>query len=170
MLCDLCHKNIATVHLTEIINDKIVEMHICQSCAQSKTEEINEQFNMSDFLGALAGGRHEQAQKQMLKCSSCGLSYDDFKKKGRLGCDLCYVTFRQQLLPLLKKIHSATRHTGKMPLHVDRKVSTRVKIKELQVRLKRAIQMEEFEEAAWLRDEIKKLETQNRPKTQDTRP
>ena len=67
MLCDICQKNIATVHLTEIINDKVVEMHVCQACAQSKAQELNEQLNISDFLGGLASVGEFKSQKHLLK-------------------------------------------------------------------------------------------------------
>lgn len=157
MLCDICHKNSATVHLTEIINDKIIEMHICQACAKSKTEELNEQLNMSDFLGGLVGVGEAKKEERLLKCSSCRLSYSEFKKKGKLGCNYCYVTFRRQLLSLLKKIHGSVRHIGKCPLHIDKKMPIEAKIKEVHERLERAIQLEEYEEAAGLRDEIKRL-------------
>ena len=100
----------------------------------------------------------EFPQERVLKCPSCGLSYDDFKQKGRLGCGKCYETFRRLLLPLIKKIHSATRHTGKAPLHLEKRVSSQLKIKELHQHLQRAIQLEEYEEAAKLRDQIKELE------------
>ncbi len=162
MLCDICRKNLATVHLTEIINDKIVEMHICQSCAQSKTEELNEQLNIADFLGGLVGAKEAKFSKVLLRCSSCGLRWSDFKKRGRLGCDNCYTLFREQLLPLLKRIHSSTRHTGKIPLHIDKRMSLEAKVKELHEQLRRAVQLEAFEEAAHLRDEIKKLESRNK--------
>lgn len=158
MFCDICQKNNATVHLTEIINDKVVEMHICQVCAQVKTDELNKHLNISGFLGSLADMVGEFPQERVLKCPSCGLSYDDFKKKGRLGCGKCYETFRRLLLPLLKKIHSATRHTGKAPLHLEKRASSQLKTKELHQHLQRAIQLEEYEEAAKLRDQIKELE------------
>ena len=157
MLCDVCNKNIATIHLTEIVNEKVVEMHICQSCAKAKAHELNEQFNISDFVGGLADIGISKKEEPTVKCPSCGFSYGDFKKNGRLGCGRCYVTFREQLLPLLKKIHSSTRHKGKTPLHVDKKTSLENKLKDLRRHLERAIQLEEYEEAAQLRDEIKNL-------------
>lgn len=159
MLCDICHKNIATVHLTEIINDKVVEMHICQACAQTKANELNEHLNISGFLGGLAdmvGGLPQE--RRSLRCPSCGLSYEEFKEKGRLGCEKCYETFRRFLLPLLKKIHSSIVHTGKSPVSLDKKTSGKPRITELHQRLKKAIQLEEYEEAARLRDQIKELE------------
>jgi len=157
MLCDICHKNIATVHLTEIINDKVMEMHICQSCAKSKTEELKEQFNISDLLGGLVDTVGVRKQDALLKCHFCGLTYADFKKKGRLGCAQCYGTFKIQLTPLLKKIHSSIHHSGKFPAQSAVKTSSEVKLRELKERLERAVKLEEFEEAAHLRDQIKKL-------------
>lgn len=158
MLCDICHKNIATVHLTEIINDKVAEMHICQGCAQTKAGELNQQPDISDFLGGLVGATRARKEEYSLKCPACGFNYSDFKKKGRLGCDRCYWAFRKQLLPLLKKIHGTTSHTGKIPLHAEGAVSGETKLKELNKQLARAIQLEEYEQAARIRDQIKKLE------------
>lgn len=158
MVCDICNKTNATVHLTEIINDKVVEMHICQVCAQAKTNELNKHLNISGFLGSLADMVGSlPSERGLLRCPSCGLSYEDFKKTGRLGCGKCYETFRRFLLPLLKKIHSATTHTGKAPVSLDKKVSGQLKVAELHQRLRRAIQLEEYEEAAKLRDQIKEL-------------
>ncbi len=157
MLCDICHKNIATIHLTEVVNEKVVEMHACQACARSKAKELHEQFSVSDLVGGLAGIGEAKKKEQTLKCSSCGLNYTEFKKKGRLGCANCYIAFRQQLLPLLKKIHSATRHTGKIPLGLEKKAVAFNRLNDLHEQLARAIKLEEYEEAARLRDEIKKL-------------
>jgi len=165
MVCDACHKNNATVHLTEIINDKVVEMHICQVCAQAKTDELNKHLNISGFLGSFADIVGDRPQgRRLLKCSSCGFCYEDFKKKGRLGCGKCYETFRRLLLPLLKKIHSSVTHTGKTPASLDKKASSQLEASELYQRLGRAIELEEYEEAAKLRDQIKELE---KPKKKD---
>ena len=97
-------------------------------------------------------------ERRLLRCPSCGLSYEDFKKKGRLGCGKCYETFRRSLLPLLKKIHSATTHVGKTPASLEKRASSQLKTEELYQRLRRTIQLEEYEEAAKLRDQIKELE------------
>lgn len=160
MLCDICHKNIATVHLTEIIKDKVTEMHICQSCAKSKTEELKEHLNISDLLGALADNTGVKKTDALIKCQFCGLTYADFKKKGRLGCHACYGAFKVQLLPLLKKIHGQQHHAGKFPLQINKKATPETKIKELRERLELAIKLEEYETAAKLRDGIKKLENE----------
>jgi protein arginine kinase activator len=158
MLCDICHKNIATVHLTEVVNDKVVEMHICQGCTKLKAEEIQEQFSISELLGGLVDIGQIKKEDTALKCSSCGLTYADFKKKGRFGCSNCYVTFKSKLSQLLKKIHGSTHHVGKSPLRKVTQAAGRVSVKELKERLERAIQLEEYEEAARLRDELRKLD------------
>jgi len=154
MLCDICHKNIATVHLTEIIDNKIVELHICQRCARAKADEIKQQLNISDFLSGLV----EERKEHLKRCPQCGLSFQEFRKKGRLGCSMCYVAFKAELLPLLKKIHGSTHHNGKMPPKIEEKVLIDRKIRELRERLNRAIQLEEYEEAALLRDKLKEWE------------
>lgn len=160
MLCDFCHKNIATVHLTEIINDKVTEIHICQSCAKAKAEEIKDQLSISDFLAGLADVGEPALKKSDLtiKCKRCNLTYTDFKKKGRLGCADCYRYFRNMLLPLLRKIHGSDKHRGKKVFNVVETDERKIRIEELRKQLQLAIQLEEYEEAARLRDEIKKLE------------
>ncbi|UCC94517.1 MAG: UvrB/UvrC motif-containing protein [Candidatus Omnitrophota bacterium] len=162
MLCDVCHKNIATVHLTEIINEKVVEMHICQECAKLKAEELKEQLSISDLLGGLVGMGPIEKEEKALHCPSCHLTYGEFKKKGRLGCGKCYATFKVQLLPLLKNIHGSTHHTGKAPFVKEKKKSREETMKGLRNRLQRAIHLEEYEEAARLRDEIKNLERKDK--------
>ncbi len=161
MLCDLCHKNIATVHLTEIVNDKILEMHICQACAEVKGQEIKDQLNLSNFLGGLTDSVETQKEGVSLRCPLCGLTYEEFRKRGRLGCANCYDTFRNVILPLLKKIHGSVRHMGKS-IFPQEKSSYEARIKDLHQRLERAINLEEYEEAARLRDEIKRLERERR--------
>jgi len=158
MLCDICHKNIATVHLTEIVNDKIIELHICQTCAKHKTEELKQQLSISEFLSSLVTEPDTEKRDSTFKCNLCGTSLFDFKKKGRLGCARCYITFKIKLIQLLKKIHGFTHHKGKFPRVVEEGVVFDRKLRVLKERLERAIQLEEYEEAVCLRDEIRKLE------------
>jgi protein arginine kinase activator len=163
MLCDLCGKNQATVHLTEIINDQMSELHLCEECARKKSVQMEQQFGLADLLAGLAefGKPEETAEIAGLKCSNCGLSYQDFKRIGRLGCGECYSSFRKYLLPLLKKIHSSTQHLGKSPykkVAAKPKKKEKLDLAELRLRLHRAIEKEEFEEAARLRDKIREIE------------
>jgi protein arginine kinase activator len=157
MLCDICHKNIATVHLTEIINDKVIEVHICQKCTKLKTEELKNQLSLSDFLSGLVE-KEEVRRKPSLVCPLCKLTFNEFRKKGRLGCSNCYKMFKEQLLPLFRKIHGSTQHVGKFPKSVEDRILIERKIGQLREMLARAIKLEEYEEAARLRDKIKQLE------------
>ncbi len=160
MLCDLCKKKQATVHLTEIIDEQINELHLCEECAHQKTIQMEQQFGLPDLLAGLAefGKPEETVETASLKCSNCGLSYQDFKKLGRLGCGECYSSFKKYLLPLLKKIHGSTQHLGKSPYKVTARPKKKIDLAELRLRLQRAIDKEEFEEAARLRDKIRELE------------
>jgi protein arginine kinase activator len=168
MLCDVCGKNEATVHLTEIVNEKITKLHLCESCAKNKGTEMEEHFGLSDLLAGLAdiGSGVEPETGEKIKCAFCGFTYQDFKKVGRLGCGQCYESFKKQLAPLLKRIHSSDRHVGKVPLTVGKTVKDAKTLQDLKVRMEKAIQFEEFEEAARLRDEIRSIE--NKPKSENS--
>jgi len=166
LLCDVCGKNPATVHLTEIIEGKIIEVHLCEDCAKKKTEEFQKQFNIADFLSELVDiDSLDKITLSELSCPNCGLSYEEFKNKGRLGCAECYSAFKDKLTPLLRKIHGSLRHRGKVPkLEMRKELSREERIKELKQHLERAVRLEEYEEAARIRDEIKQLEAEKTKK------
>jgi len=139
-------------------------MHICQSCAKSKAQELKKQLSISELLSGLMDIEGIAETRPAVKCPKCGMTYADFKKQGRLGCENCYTTFKDKLFPLLRKVHGATRHSGKVPGIVIKKMGASEGLKELKKRLERAIEMEEYEEAARLRDEIKKIENKDKSK------
>jgi protein arginine kinase activator len=167
MLCDICGKKPATVHLTEIIDEQMNELHLCEECAHQKSAQMESQFGLGDLLGGLAEFEKPAQEKEAvsLKCPKCGLSYADFKKIGRLGCAECYVTFKKYLGPLLKKIHGSSIHLGKSPLRGARVSKKRPDLEELRDKLQRAISSEAFEDAARLRDQIRELEKGQSEKT-----
>jgi len=158
--CDICGKNESTVHLTEIVNDEVTKLHLCEECARKKGAEMEEHFGLSDLLAGLAdlGGDVETKVSQTVKCSECGLSYQSFRKMGKLGCSACYEAFKKQLAPLLRRIHGSDRHLGKVPTKIGKATDDAKRIQELKLKMEKSIQFEEFEEAARLRDEIKTLE------------
>lgn len=169
MICEQCGKSKATVHLTEIINDQISKLNLCESCAKQKGADAEQHFGIADLLAALSEGEggSSAATSDLIpsknRCARCGMTAEDFKKTGRLGCSDCYNTFKSNLAPLLKRIHGANQHVGKSPnpnsLH-DLKVSNKI-LEELEgakAELAKAVKKEEFEEAASLRDKIKFLE------------
>ncbi len=166
MLCDICHKNEATVHLTEIIDNQITELHLCEECARQKGAQMEQHFGLADLLAGLAdlGQQFEVKGKAEVKCPNCGLTYQDFRRIGRLGCSECYQAFKDSLGILLKRIHGSTQHLGRTPAKAAVAVQKRPEIDMLRTKLQRAIEMEEFEEAARLRDKIRALEAKKRKK------
>ena len=157
MTCDACCKKEATVHLTEIVNDKMTKLHLCEDCAKAKGAEMEEHFGLSDLLAGLAdpGVTAKPEVVAAIQCPSCGFTYQDFRKAGRLGCGDCYESFKKELAQLLKRIHSADRHVGKVPLTAGKTIKDTRTIQELKMRMEKAIESEEFEEAAKLRDRIR---------------
>ncbi len=161
MLCDICGKNPATVHLTEIIDDQMSELHLCEECARQKSAQMEQQFGLSDLLAGLAEFEKpttKETESVGVKCTSCGLTYADFKRIGRLGCGECYNAFKKYLGPLLKRIHGSNQHVGKSPLKVGKVLKKKIDLQDLRYKLQKAIEVEAFEEAAKIRDQIKELE------------
>ena len=161
IICQICKKRVATVHLTEIIKNQKKEIHLCEECASKKGVAFKpHQFSISDLLSGLVSSQAAQeiAKMGQMKCPICGISYLDFRSSGRLGCATDYTVFKEGLMPLLEKIHGSTEHLGKVPLGegADRKRGR--ELLELRQALKRAIEKEDYEKAAGLRDRIHKLE------------
>jgi len=172
MQCDICGKKKATVHLTEIVDEQMSEMHLCEECARQKSVAMEQQFGLADLLAGLADMGKTPTSKEAiaaktaaLTCSKCGLSYDDFRKFGRLGCGHCYISFREQLDALLKKIHGSNHHLGKVVAKTNSKKALPAEAKPkkddletLREELHDAIQSEDFEKAAQIRDKIRGFE------------
>jgi protein arginine kinase activator len=105
-----------------------------------------------------------------VQCPRCGLLYSSFKETGRLGCSECYSAFQFQLRPLLRRIHGDTRHRGKAPARGAGVVTSTRQIQRLHDDLQRAVEREDFEKAASLRDEIRRLEAERQAPTPGDRP
>ncbi|HEX7577982.1 MAG TPA: UvrB/UvrC motif-containing protein [Verrucomicrobiae bacterium] len=161
MLCTICKEKPATVHLTQIVGDKMQKLDLCEDCAKTKGINDPTSFGLADLdlvLGLGASQQLEQAAGGVeLKCPRCGFTQADFKKSGRLGCPECYATFAEGLAGLLKTMHKGTRHTGKAPEALRATRENADRLKTLQTKLARAIKDENYEQAAQLRDEIKQL-------------
>src|SRR3989338_10946713 len=114
MTCNICGVNEATVHLTEIVNNQMIEVHLCESCAQEKGTDFKTHFSIDDLLAGLTDitKQIKQGEKKgsSLCCSGCGMTYEEFGKSGRLGCAVCYDAFAKMLLPLIKRIQRSTHH------------------------------------------------------------
>jgi protein arginine kinase activator len=156
MLCCICKEKEATVHLTEIKGDKLHKVDLCDDCAKQKG--VNDSgFSIADLeFGLGASQEIEQAAGgTVVKCSKCGFTQADFKKSGRLGCAECYHTFSEGLDGLLKTMHKGTHHAGKVPHALRQSRDLNDRLKTLQKKLAKAIEEENFEQAATVRDEIK---------------
>lgn len=167
MQCDLCGKKKATVHLTEIVDDQMSEMHLCEECAREKSVQMEQQFGLADLLAGLSdfGKPVKDVEKSKLQCTNCGMTYDDFRKFGRLGCSQCYDSFKVQLSTLLKKIHGSNHHLGKTPVKIPQGQRRKMEsLHELKNVLQQAIQVEDFEKAAELRDKIRNIENKKEKK------
>ncbi len=131
MLCSICNEKPATVHLTQIVGEKMQKLDLCEDCAKAKGVNDPAGFALADLmLGLGASQEIEQAVGGVeTKCPRCGFTQADFKKSGRLGCPECYKTFAEGLAGMLKTMHKGTRHVGKVPeaLRASREQSDRLK-------------------------------------------
>jgi protein arginine kinase activator len=163
MKCDVCGKEKATVHLTEIIDGRVEKLHLCEACAKEKSEEMQSHFGLSDLLSSLMDFEPSMSESMIrestaVKCPGCGMTFYDFQKRGRLGCGRCYETFQKKLAELLRKIHGSDRHVGKAPYGKAKSRESAEDVQRLRKELEELIKNEEFEKAAMLRDRIKGLE------------
>ncbi|MFA6029607.1 MAG: UvrB/UvrC motif-containing protein [Elusimicrobiota bacterium] len=158
MLCSRCQKNPAGVHVQQIVNNQLTQLHLCAECAElaelpgSGAAPI---FELLAKLGGLPSGRPARAKEPA--CRSCGLRYEEFRKTGMLGCPGCYESFAPQLSEVLRNIQGSVRHHGKRPGAPAPKKG-REDAAKLREKLKAAVAAEDFEEAARLRDLLKGLE------------
>lgn len=167
MLCQICGKNQATVHFTEIQDNKMSELHVCERCAEEKglhAEPPRPKFDIAEKMAWMINSAMTTDEERVghIQCPRCGLLYSAFKETGRLGCPACYEAFQFQLRPLLRRIHGDTRHTGKGPARDGASVSVARQVQRLYDELQRAVAREEFERAAEVRDEIRRLEREAR--------
>jgi protein arginine kinase activator len=166
--CQMCGAP-ATVHLTDIINKQKRETHLCERCAKehkiipdSSEPQLNLQGIMQAIIGQVFGpqtGPSEAAtpDPNALTCDACGLKYAQFRATGRLGCPHDYDGFAAVLTPLLERVHRCLTHTGKQPAAVRTAQSAR-ELDNLRQQLTEAVAVENYEEAARLRDRIRQKE------------
>jgi protein arginine kinase activator len=168
MLCEICHQKPATVKLTQIVNGQKKEMNLCKSCADKKG--LSNPFGgLPDIVGSiilgilsqgLAEHKEEKADTTLI-CENCGLSIGQFEKTGILGCSSCYQAFEEPLKNLLRRIHGSNKHIGSRPVTYRHHVE-QPNVDALKRELQKAIENEEYERAAVLRDSIRDLESQFR--------
>ncbi len=162
MLCDDCGKNPATIKFTQIVNDRKTVLHLCRKCAEKrglKDAISNISFSLGDLFAGMTKKEPEKAEGKGIEmlCPGCGHSFAEFEKSGKLGCGACYEFFSLQLKDLLRRIHGSNQHVGKSPPQLTLKMELKREVRRLRDDLRKAVESEEFEKAAELRDRIKDL-------------
>jgi protein arginine kinase activator len=161
MICSVCQKNEAKVHVTQIVDDKVQKVDLCEECSKAKGMTDPKGFSLADLLLGL--GASQEAEPRASKpgevcCPGCGLTQSEFKKAGgRFGCPQCYTAFAEELPAMLRTMHKGLRHVGKVPQALRPRRDPADLLKSLNRRLEKAVQAENFEEAAQLRDAIRAL-------------
>jgi len=162
MLCELCGKNQATTHIKTMINGEYSEMRLCSECAKAKGIGMGNVFthtatDFSNFLGSFFGGGLP-SRTSATRCKTCGSSFTDIARSGKVGCADCYTGFYDELLPSIQKIHGNIQHRGKVPSGASAEVKKKRDIEKTKQELDKAIKEENFELAVKLRDKIKEME------------
>ncbi|OIK12605.1 hypothetical protein BIV60_16075 [Bacillus sp. MUM 116] len=173
MICQECNQRPAALHFTKIVNGEKTEVHLCEKCAQEKGNMFmfngGSSFAFNNLLAGLLNidpsfqkqDKSPFHQEEILQCSHCSMTFQQFLKIGRFGCANCYETFKDQLNPVINRLHSGNlSHAGKIPKRIGGGIHLRKQIDELKNELRDLISHEEFEKAAEVRDEIRTLEKQ----------
>ncbi|MEN8144245.1 MAG: UvrB/UvrC motif-containing protein [Gemmatimonadota bacterium] len=162
MRCDDCQEREAQFNLTSIEEGEMRTLNLCQECADARGlgMSVPEKAPLADFLAQMATEEgSEESPSTEEPCPYCGTTYADFRRSGRLGCAQCYGRFEAQLRPLLRRLHGATQHVGKLYQGETTETGDRfARLASMRVRLQRAVDVEDFESAATLRDLIHELE------------
>lgn len=159
MLCDKCGKNNATTHIKSVVNGVVTERNLCGYCAAAEGYTKLSHNSLTDMLASMFGDiQPSLSQSTAKKCPVCGAEFSDIAETGKAGCAECYKTFYNELLPYLKRVHGGVKHTGKIPNSAPLAVRDEETPEALRMELNRLVSEEKYEEAAVLRDKIKKLE------------
>jgi protein arginine kinase activator len=164
MSCEQCHEREAVIHLTQIVNEQVTTLHLCERCAAEKGVDSpgsTPKTPLGTFLAAMGQELPEQAPapRSGENCPRCGGTLQDFRESGRLGCSECYRTFEVPLRDLLRRLHGSTHHMGER--YADREATPpapKGHAAELREQLRLAVETENFELAAELRDRLRVLE------------
>lgn len=166
MNCEHCHKNEASVFVTEIAEDPpgaVEEHHYCELCADGMNllfAGASKKKSMADIWKLLQiSAKQSSSQRAEPACTGCGLTLEEFRRRGRLGCADCYETFSAPICELLERVHGSTQHIGRLPGLSEADWNRMQNLAELRQELEVAIREEAYENAARLRDKIQHLET-----------
>lgn len=166
MLCEKCRKNEAKINLVKVVNGEKQQIWLCEECARniSSIPFFNPMgegasFPFQEMINGLISSVEDIAKKeQKLICEKCGVTFEEFKKTGKTGCQECYRVFRNIINDKIKNSQPGVKHIGRIPKVGGKELLQRNKLKNLKQQLQVLIQEEEYEKAAVVRDEIKQIE------------
>ena len=163
MLCDECGSHPACVHMIKVLNGEKTEKHLCEKCAASAGEicfSAGIHFSVNDLVKAMFSQELSSSAKAEMACPNCGMVFSDFSRSGKIGCNVCYSIFHEQLEPILRRVHGTNNHTGKVPQKAGNLIRLRLAVKGLRKDLEQSVEREDYESAARIRDDIRLLEKQ----------
>jgi len=170
--CQECQERPATFYFQQIVNGEKQEVHVCQVCAQEMgyTKSTNENYSLQDLLtglfnfdGAALGQQQPQQmeRKKAIQCPKCEMTFAEFQQIGKFGCASCYEAFAEKIDPILRRVHAGNiQHSGKIPRRAGDNIRKERQIKVYRAEMKSLVEKEAFEEAAELRDKIKRLKSE----------
>ncbi len=162
MKCEICGLKDAVIHIRQIQKDLVHELHICEECAQEKglIREEDSELPIANLLSGLLEGKDVTGAGEVKDaCPRCGLKASDFRKQGKLGCPECFRAFEKDVRAIVSQMAARPRHTGKVPRSMVIEQSDGARGEGLRDELREAVEREEYELAARLRDRLKELGT-----------
>jgi len=161
-LCEICGKNEAVIHVQQIMGSEIIELRLCEECAEKKGisgENTNLDFSISELLTGLLNITSEvKNDNDQSFCRNCGMTYKEFQKEGKLGCPECAQVFRKDIRTILESISGTHQHIGRYPKKLREFKKLLIDKTEMKQKLQEAIKNEDYEAAAIIRDKIHALE------------
>lgn len=163
MLCEKCGKNQANTHVKRVVNGQVYQANLCSECAaQMGFATLAGKLNLGSLLGSTFSAAFDNPaalNDNQVRCPQCGATFNDITETGLVGCAKCYEIFYDRLLPSLQRMHGKTNHAGKLPGCAGEQAKIQNHLDELKDKLAKAIEQQEYEQAAVIRDEIKEIES-----------
>ena len=158
MICQKCGKNPATTHIHSVIGGIVKDIDLCQSCAAKEGYSSTPVGSLASMLSSVFGDIELSGAVKEERCDCCGASFREIANNGKAGCPACYNKFKKELLPYLKRVHGGVQHIGKKPKRDQLIISPNDKLTEMRKKLSELVKNENYEEAAVVRDEIRRIE------------